>query len=310
VESGYFPTARQVRAIVELRAQETAPVEVIVGGSSVMYGVGQHESLIWTRFLQQHLGSDFRVVNFSQRGGSAADFGNVAAELLLRQGRPVVFIASASITDYTGALEASFYRHLIFDAWHRNYLLPWPPRDQLLANAIWRGPATLRGPALGALLDAHLNFNDLWSFVSYEYANSNWNQALGERSFQPRSGFQDPDPTPEYYTPLRYAHDLNETMRIVRGQILSSDNPRWERVMRLTDQMVPPELRAVTLAVIELNSPYYLDRLNPAERAAFIAQAHEHGQRLEKIGFRSAMVAATALAPAVRAMAEELRYLP
>jgi hypothetical protein len=58
----------------------------------VLHGVGQHESLIWTKFLQRELGPAFRVINFAQRGGSSTDFGNIAAELLLRQSRPVIFV--------------------------------------------------------------------------------------------------------------------------------------------------------------------------------------------------------------------------
>ena len=179
---------------------------VIVGGSSVVHGVGQHESLIWTRFLQEDLGSSFRVINLAQRAGSSVDFGNIGAELLLRQGRPVIYVGDASIVRFASYLESSFYRYAMFDAWHRGYLLPWPPRDQLLSEAEWRGPSELRGPALGALLNAYLNFNDLWNFVSYEYANSNWHPLLLTRSFEPRASLADPDLMPEHLLAI-WSHD-------------------------------------------------------------------------------------------------------
>jgi lysophospholipase L1-like esterase len=333
VEFGYFPTARQIRAVVERRIKPEPKVYVIIGGNSVEHGVGQHESLIWTRFLQEHLGSSFRVINLAQRAGSSVDFGNIGAELLLRQGRSVIYVGGATLTNFAADLRGSFYRHAVFDAWYRGYLLPWPPRDRLLSEAAWRGPSALRGHALGALLNAYLNFNDLWNFVSYEYANSNWNPLLITRSFEPRASFADPDLMPEQYASLRYRDDMGHAMRLVRGQILSPTDQRWQRIMALNEQMTPPRLRGVTLAIIHLNSPYYLDRLDPADREAFVAQAYDHARRLREIGFHRAEVPGTdftaddyvdrvhssvsggqklaaRIAPIIRTMATDLGYLP
>ena len=333
VEAGYFPTARQIRAVVEQRIEPETKVYVIIGGGSVEHGVGQHESLIWTRFLQEHLGPSFRVINLAQRAGSATDFGNIGAELLLREGRPVIYVGGAGITRFSIDIRGSFYRHAMFDAWHRGYLLPWPPRDQLLSEAAWRGPSVLRGPALGGLLNAYLNFNDLWNFIGYEYANSNWNPLLVTRSFDPRASLADPDYMPEQYASLRYLHDMGHAMRIVRGQILSPTDQRWQGTMVLNEQMTPPRLRAVTLAIIQLNSPYYLDRLDPTDREAFVAQAYDHARRLREIGFHRAEVPGTdftaddyidrthmsvsggkklaaRIAPIIRTMATDLGYLP
>ena len=331
-EGGYFPTARQIRSIVEPRIGPEPKVHVIVGGSSVEHGAGQPEPLIWTRFLQEHLGSEFRVTNLALRAGSSTDFGNIGAELLLREGRPVIYVAGAGLIVFGTALQGSFHRHAMFDAWHRGYLLPWPPRDQLLADAAWRGPSELRGPALGALLNAYLNFNDLWNFVGYEYASSNWNRLLAKRSFGSRASLADPlNYMPEpYRDDMNY--DMNFLMRIVKGQILSPTDPSWQGIMALTEQMTPPRLRAVTLAIVQLNSPYYLDRLDPTDREAYVAEAYDHARRLREIGFRRAEVPGTdftaddyvdrthisvsggqklavKLAPVIRTMATELGYL-
>src|SRR2546421_7177941 len=221
VETDYFPTARQVRTIIEQSRQATPKVFVIVGGSSVLHGSGQPADLVWTRFLQEELGPDYQVINFAQRSGSAADFGNIAAELLLLQSRPVIFVGDASIVNYALPLQISFYRHIIFDAWHRGYLLPWPPRDRLLSEAAWRGPKELRAPALGSILDAALNFNDLWNFVGYEFANSNWNWLLNSTSFEPRSRFQDIGPTVEQFASMRYSWDVDFILQQVRAETIS-----------------------------------------------------------------------------------------
>jgi len=332
VEADNFPTARQVRPIIAPSRQVTPKVFVIVGGSSVLHGSGQPADLVWTRFLQEELGPDYQVINFAQRSGDAADFGNIAAELLLLQSRPVIFIADASILYYARPLQNSFYRHIIFDAWHRGYLLPWPPRDRLLSEAAWRGPKELRAPALGSILDAALNFNDLWNFIGYEFANSNWNRFLNSTSFKPRSSFQEISPTVEQFASMRYSYDVDSILQQIRAETTPEDR-HWDRMIQVTEQMVPPDLRAVTLATIDLVSPYYLNRLAPTERNAFMARAYEQMQRLQKLGINRVVMAAkdfteddyfdrvhlvvsggqklaTILAPTIRQMATELKYLP
>src|SRR5262245_30459591 len=107
VESGYFPSARQTRAVVGRRIGPEPRVHIIVAGSSGESAVGQHQSLIWSRFLQGHLGPEFRVTNLAQRAGSSTDFGNIGAELLLREGRPVIYVAGAGLFVFGTALERS-----------------------------------------------------------------------------------------------------------------------------------------------------------------------------------------------------------
>jgi hypothetical protein len=85
VESGYFPTARQIRSIIDYPNDRAPQVFVVVGGTSVFHGVGQHESLLWTRLLQKQLGPEFGVFNFAQRAGSMGDFGNIAADRWRRE---------------------------------------------------------------------------------------------------------------------------------------------------------------------------------------------------------------------------------
>jgi hypothetical protein len=274
-EAGYFATARQLRSIVD--TPTNAKVDVIVGGSSVMNGVGQHETLIWTRVLQEQLGSNFRVLNFAQRAGNTADFGNVAAELLLQRSRPVIYVTDVPVFGLV-PFGQSWYRHIIFDAWERGYLLPWRPRDRLLSTAKFSANAALRYPALGALLNHYLNFNDLWDYVSYEYANTLWNDTLEYRSFEARYRLADPEPSPDQARSLRYQGDPEEEMVNIRSEIQAPD-------MGLVERMVPPRLRAVTIAVISLDSPFYLNRLSSSEHADLLAQADLLATRLHEIGF-------------------------
>jgi hypothetical protein len=330
VEAGYFVTARQIKAIVDKTSSTDRLVYVIVGGSSVLNGVGQQESLVWTRLLQERLGARFRVVNFAQRAGRANEFGNIAAEYLLRSSKRVIFVADAPDASYASALVTSRYLHAIFDAWRRDFLLPWPPRDNLFAQAPFKGPDQVRKPALAAMLDTYLNFNDLWNFIVYDYTGLNWNSLLGKRSFEARWRAKDPELYPEQLMRYHYEHQLMMTQ--VRSQIIAPGDPIWQNSIDLIEQTVPPQLRAISLGLIDLASPYYVRELTAAEQMKYSQAARHHAQILTRLGFKRVLIPsegfseddyidrihlsvsggqklAAAVAPTVQEIAVDLGYL-
>ena len=119
-EASFYPTARQLISIARPPADSPDKVTVIIGGSSVFAGVGQEIGLVWTRTLQELLGPQYRVVNRSIPATSALSSGNIAAEWLLGQSKPVIFVANAIAPTH------EIMQYLLFDAWQRGDLLPWP----------------------------------------------------------------------------------------------------------------------------------------------------------------------------------------
>jgi hypothetical protein len=331
-EAAYHPTARQIRAIVDRTEGDDSLIYVIIGGSSVLQGVGQHISLLWSLDLQERLGVRFRVINFAQRAGRSSDFGNVAAEYLLRRSKRVIFVGSAGAHTYANRLSDSRHSRTLLDAWRRNYLLPWAPRDEMLSAIPLDGPEALREQALGAVLDTYLSFNDLWNFVSFDYANLNWSSLLNERSFRSRSTLADPELLPEQYEPRRYRDDNARALGIERRQILPPNSAYWQSFDELTKQMVPPRLRGNTLVAITLDSPHYLHQLTASEQARYLQTARTLGASLARLGFRRVAFAtadlleedyidrvhlsvsggrkiSAAMAPAIREMAVHLGYM-
>jgi hypothetical protein len=332
VETGYYPTARQALAVARPQAPATPAIDVVIGGSSVFHGVSQHASLMWTRVLQDLLGPQFRVVNLAQRAGAVDDFGNIVAEHLLREGRQVIYVADGRPSGMPLMTGQSFYRHIVLDAWSRGYLFPWPPRDDFLSGAKWSGLATFRAAAWGAMLDRYLNFNDFWNFISYDFAGINWNSVLRTDSIHPRRSLVDSELLPEQYERIRFKNPLDVEMGIVRRQIEKLRNPSWREAVKDVERAIPPQLRSVSLAVVQLESSYYINRLSAQERATLFASADEHVRLLSGIGFAKAVVIgkdfiddhhvdrihmsvvggrklAAELAPIVRSMATELGYL-
>jgi len=83
-ETKYYPTVNELIAIVR---HEIKPgqILVIVGGNSVLRGVGQPPARIWTKRLQQELGGGYCVFNFAYDGSPAANGGAVVAEALRKE---------------------------------------------------------------------------------------------------------------------------------------------------------------------------------------------------------------------------------
>jgi hypothetical protein len=291
--SDFFPTAREIKAIVDAGPQDEQVVTVVVGGSSVFMGTSQSEPSIWTELLQRNLGDHFRVINLARQSGAPNDFGNFAAEMLLKENRPVIYVADGPIYTFTIPIQAATYKKSAFDAWERGFGLDWPARDSLMRKALWSKLTELREVAWGAMLDRYLNFDDFWNYVTYEYGGTIWTQYLATESFSPFREFKDPEMPPQWYRDRGYPGgetDRRET-DIVRSQIIPPDSPHWASVRSLVEDQVPPLLREHTISVVDLNSPYYVSRLTADEQASFLGQAEFMTQLLKSCGVHQSIVA-------------------
>ena len=288
-EANYFPTVRQMMQVVD--AGDPKKITVIVGGTSVRYGVGQQDALVWTHKLQEILGDRFRVINFAQRGGRANDFGNIAAEVLLKRKQPVIYVADGMLLQFSIDYDRSFFKPEIIEANTRGYLLPWPPREKLLELRITEKPNQLQSTILGSILDRELNFVDLWNYASFEFVNLIWTARLPVHPEQPRSAYHLDDLPPEAVEARRYkGNDDSAEIAICRSWIASDADSRWSRIIGLTDDTMPPELRHDTVAVINLRSPHYLKQMSAQEQADFVLTAKHHRTELSRIGFSRAII--------------------
>jgi hypothetical protein len=355
-ESGYHFTGRQVRTLTEAAAAK-AEVVIVVGGTSVFAGAGHPTRELWSRGLQAELGPRYRVINLAQLAGNANDFGNIAAELLLLQNRPVIYLADGWAEHFTIPIPSSRYRDTLVDAWHRGLLLPWTPRDEVLQSALLS--RALRPAALASMLDRYLHFKDLWNFVAYDHVNTILNPytffvgPVGGAWFRPRRLYSDVVATGPRQRPVRVAPapatdpaapeapnaapaanatpapDPNAPPPALVAMIRERYDPDQASGLARTNQTIPPRLRAVTLAVINLLNPGFHP---PGGRQGEMNFARSQIRGLEGMGFYKAVVVAEdfdeedyidrghlrpsggqklveRLAPLVRAMATDLGYL-
>lgn len=328
--SGFFPTPRLLERIVRAQS-DPEQVVVIVGGSSVLNGVGQRAEELWTKRLQEELGPRFAVLNFAMTGGRSSDFGIIPAESLLLQKRKVIYVADSNISFFTTLYFDSFYARTIYQAWLRGYLLPWVPRRDYLSQA-WISEPTMKVPALSALFDWALNFNDLWNTIQYEYARLIWDDTVSG-SLKPRRVFTESVSSPAELHARFHRSDLSHEIVVARSQIYADRAWGLEILSGQVEVTMPRELRAATVAAVRLENPYLRKLLAPSEQSTILSQADAVVKRLQEIGFGRALIVdadftdddfvdrlhmvpaggnklATVLAPEIVSLSRQLGYLP
>jgi hypothetical protein len=290
IETNFFPTALQLRAILLTREPSRDVVHVVVGGSSVFNGVGQHATRLWTRRLQEILGPHFLVTNVATRAGSPFDYGLVAMNILLHEGRRAIYVADGAPGQFGSDLRASQYTYLTYDAASRGLLLPWEPRDRLLAEL---AGGALMERRLGAALNSWLNFDDLWNYLRYQHFSTIYSRLIGaDRVFRPLRSLGDPEPLPEQVAQLAYTVPFEPSMQVMRAFAQPLPDAVFDQITRAIETMTPPEVRERSLAVILMNSPYYADHLSAEDRAQYERTAAATVAAIAHAGLEALLVGA------------------
>jgi hypothetical protein len=253
---------------------------VIIGGNSILNGVGQSDKNLWSRRLQEELGERYVVVNLSFRGALPCEAGALVAESLIKRGLPVVLISNTAPAT-VGRVAGGAYGYLYYEALAHDRLIHHPAREADLAA--WEETAT---PSIreqqaelrrAAALDARFHFQALWHHIGYRYGFITWTQVTRDHFWRPRDKVAD-DGTDARPLPERFHDQLEAELAITRafsaGLAESTGPTSWRTYAphaRLTgdliDAMFPPAVRARTIMLLNQNAPYYRSRLTPMERS-------------------------------------------
>jgi hypothetical protein len=285
-ETSYYPTANQLLRLAEARLPEDR-IGVIVGGSSVLHGVGQRQEHLWSRRLQDLLGDRFRVVNFAFRAGSAHEDGNWVAENLLRRKRHIVYIADfypcyGLMNDPSGFRSQYFY----WDARYKGLIEDFPERERLMKD--WETRHAQSQPYTEMrrrmLLDSWFYFSDLWTTVHYNWFGTFYLRLTGDRWALARRLFADQEPqTPpglERYARYEVEHEVQFSRDFGRP-CEGSARETMERAFRAG---FSPQVSRSMVAILDYNSPYYLRRLTPRELLGLKTSTRVTMDSLEKLG--------------------------
>lgn len=346
-DSQYQPTMREMMSIVRARCRADQ-ILVIVGGNSILLGVGQPADQMWTRRLQDLLGDRFAVVNLAYRGSAATDGGAVVAEALRDEFPRQIYIANVAPMQGIPPHGIDTYRFIVLDALAKGWLLPWAPRDTALAQ--WTDDPVTRDAAreqrFAARADALLAFRDVWNWWTYEKASTfgvpmmpALPQALAARkTFPDAETDYNNQPFTQRFAPAFDDANLAITRATGREFFTADASGAWTPIapaheaFRASAQgAFPDPLKARTLLLVGHGSPYYTHRLTAAEKArerlaydttlaTWRAIGHpilEYGNDFtqDDFGDRSHLTTqggrklATTVAPAVKDLASRLGYL-
>jgi hypothetical protein len=281
-ESRYFPTVNEMAAIVRGQCRPDQ-VLVIVGGNSVLLGVGQPVGEVWTKHLQDLLGDKYCVINFAFRGASPTNGGAVIAEVLRNEFPHQIYIADEAELTAVPSIGNDTYRYLNWQAYFGGKLINYPLRNATIAGYRARadGRPLFIDAAISAIFDRVLYYKDLWNWVTFCHfgtIDSLYGAALPDLA-KPRAEIPDDerDSTNPDLVARRYSAAGNDIeMKITRGyfEIYSHRQPdgHWQLadatridLQAWFKEAFPTPLKARTLMLIARGSPHYRRQLSPEE---------------------------------------------
>jgi hypothetical protein len=278
-ESNYFPTALQVRALAR---QQLPPdkIAVIIGGSSILQGVGQAAKDLWTVRLQELLGDDYRVLNLAMPGGAPNEYGQLAAEMLCRDHPKIIVLGDCGPQDYADFPDGTrdWHRYFFHDAQARGLLLPLAEREAALA-ALAPGRyanENLRELELQTAANRWLSFNDLWNVIGYQWCFTAWESLNHAHFWQPRR--LNRDRTPTAILPSEKAVTDAQYQDYLRQVVLPAGPDDLRTIENRVRQSVPEALRPKTLVVVPRCNPDNLAVL-AAELPGFSARYDDRIQQ-------------------------------
>ena len=89
--------------------------------------------------------------------------------MLLRQHRPVIYVADGNETVYANYPRTLFYRHMLFDGWLDPIYCRGLHVMLICAEPHLMGDEGVRNVALGEWLNSFLRFNELWNYITFNF---------------------------------------------------------------------------------------------------------------------------------------------
>lgn len=310
--SQFYPTASQVLALARARFQPNK-VAVIVGGNSVLNGIGQLPGRLWTRELQNLLGDGYTVLNLGMPAAHPYEFGEVVAEMLATDQKKLIYVTDVGISMCLGDPDGYLYRYFYWDAYFKGLLPSAPEREACLAaqeaDRQAKGNDGIRELIQGRRLDSLLFFQDLWTTCGLKSFSTIWGPVLGGYATTPRQDILDWGeqwrPPEKRYPPAEDAPNL----QLVRGylgglggQVFSMPLPPGARPKGLSvtaaasplaqtfRDCFPEPFRSRSVVLVLSESPYYVDRLENAVKGDYRWRLERAAEVLEGAGFAALAV--------------------
>jgi lysophospholipase L1-like esterase len=341
-EGYFYPSLNNLTELVSHVASQRK-ILVLVGGNSILLGVGQKTEQLWTKDLQRFLGPDFVVVNLAFRGARLTEMGAVVAEVLSKKYPRLIYVANAE--PITMLLPAGgLYGYLNWQAQASGKLAKINPGSEEAQMVVAdRSREFLSEAALRGYFDYLSYASDLWNYIGYNYLFTVFNslKTPPERFFEARKNSQDQEgnvpPIPERFTLPEQGMWIIRTFlksfvkEDAQGE-LSINRGVSDEFMRSARVAIPDSFKMQTLILLTYNAPFYVNQLSKEEYSAYKFTFSQGKYWLRKAGYNSAIIGldftnddfadrghltgsggqkmARDIAPVIQGMAAQLGYLP
>lgn len=278
-DTHFYPTFSQTLNLARSRLRPGKTL-VVVGGNSILQGVGQRAEFLWTRALQQELGDQYVVLNLAMRGAFPHEFASLIAERLVADGVPLIFVTIGTVNPgWTCDWDGQTYRWLFWDAWGKGLLPEDARRDRWLAegfDAKYAHDEAMQERRRRGLIDGVVYADDLWNYAAYRYFGTIWTPKKNLPLWTPHRRAVDLDRGDLVPMQRRFPESTREfEMRVLRAVFGSLTAGALERgegadlVRAEYEAFQPQMLRACSLYVFRLEAKQYRDQLSPDELARY-----------------------------------------
>lgn len=255
----FYPTARQMLQW-SMQKVKTDKINVLLGGSSLLYGVGQPQGKTIADRLQDRLGNQFVVINLATKGGSIMGVGMIMAEKLISMGYPVIYVADMEPSIFGRVMGATSTEYFYWDAKYNRLMFDWEPRDKIELWSLENSPDS-REKQLNAIFNLNVFFNEFWTFIGYKYIFTVFSNMSADKFWRPRKEFRDSETDP----PVKpFFYQFERQIEIVKS--MSTFNKNIEMKSLTWNDEVPDYLRKYTITVLCENNPALLQLMSVDEQ--------------------------------------------
>lgn len=306
-EGNVYPTLENLEQFVRGKASPDK-VLVLVGGSSILLGVGQTNDQLWTNSLQQELGNAYSVVNISFRAAQFTSIAMPLAEKLSSEYHRIILVTDAvpfMLPDFLLYNPGSYvypYDYVLWQAWIDGDLSRNPARENALSSALRSPVEAIRLHAqeqfLHALLERFFFASDLWNSIGYRHFFTVYSPWVPDKIpfYRRRSDISDDEI--KNHTPP--AESIGQNWRAnysVLGLYLNhaqinpdgslEATPSVTQFAQLAAQKYAcnPAFPAKLLFLVTSRSPLLVDHLNSRDKARFEFAITESVRAYQAAGF-------------------------
>lgn len=250
----FLVTAKEVRSLATTIADKSK-INVVIGGSSVFYGVGQPAGQSLADNVRRELGDNYRVINLAMRAGDVSGIAEQTVEMLMREGYKTIYVADMGLPMPPSPIGGRPYQYFYWQAKARGYLYDWEARDRVLGEAAW-----ISEPALGAMLNRWLNFNELWNYIGYRYAFTVFSGLIPYPYWQARMDLPDNEIDP----PAAFLYrNVELEFNIIEQISRIPSAAEWKHFENTVDVALPPQVRPLMVVAFCENSSWLFEQTSP-----------------------------------------------